>query len=75
HLPGMDNVIADYVSRLKFNKHDWMMNPRTFNMIHKLWGPLKVDLFANRLNAQLLIYYSWHPDLTTTAVDTFMQPW
>jgi hypothetical protein len=34
-----------------------------------------VDLFASRLNHQIPIFYSWHPEPGTTAVDAFLQPW
>ena len=38
-------------------------------------GPCALDLFANRLNAQLTLFYSWRPDPMALATDAFLQNW
>src|SRR5438105_6718177 len=58
YLPGRDNILADYASCIKFNRNDWILNPKIFSRLNTLWDPFTVDMFANRLNAQLLMYFS-----------------
>lgn len=59
HIPGLQNVIADQASWLKADRNDWQINPAIFKIINNLWGPFKIDLFANQMNALIPIYYSW----------------
>jgi hypothetical protein len=75
YLPGELNKVADYLSRKGAEHQDWMLNPMIFQQLNHLWGPHQVDLFASRLNHQIPIFYSWHPEPGTTAVDAFLQPW
>ena len=46
-----------------------------FQSISNRWGPLQVDLFAVRHNAQLPRYFSFKPDPGAVAVDAFAQDW
>ena len=48
HLPCLENVTADYLSRHLTDSTDWMLNPNIFQCLDKIWGPLQVDLFATR---------------------------
>jgi hypothetical protein len=75
YIPGEINQIADRLSRKGAEHQDWMLNPEIFQKINFLWGPHKTDLFASRLNHQLPIFYSWHPEPGATAIDAFLQPW
>ena len=62
HLPGLDNVTADYLSRHLTDRTDWMLDPSIFQCLETIWGPLQVDLFATRFTRQLHRFYSWRPD-------------
>ena len=53
HLPGTQNVIADWYSRNVNDSIDWALDRDIFLQIQKLVGNLEVDLFASRLNHQL----------------------
>ena len=53
HLPGLENVTADYLSRHLTDRTDWMLDPNIFQCLDKIWGPLQVDLFATRFTRQL----------------------
>ena len=62
HLPGSRNVIADLESHTLRSSTEWMLEGAVFKSILNILGPLSVDLFASRLNNQLVRYASWRPD-------------
>ncbi|XP_070570048.1 uncharacterized protein [Ptychodera flava] len=53
HIPGVQNVLADWESRNVEDSSSWRLDPMIFKQIQKMWGPLNVDLFASRLNYQI----------------------
>jgi hypothetical protein len=53
HLSGTQNVQADMESRQVRGTSNWMLNGEIFKQINQKWGPLEIDLFADRLKAQL----------------------
>ena len=75
HLPGKENLNADFMSRHLRDRTDWILNPALFNLINQMWGPLQVDLFATRFSRQLPRYFSWRPDPEAEATDAFLQDW
>lgn len=75
HLPGLDNVIADYLSRYLTDRTDWMLDPSIFQCLETIWGPLQVDLFPTRFTRQLHHFYSWRPDPEAEATDALVQSW
>ena len=75
HLPGVLNTIADQESRVMRDQSDWMLNPRIFNKIQQIWGPLEVDMFASRQTNQLKRFFSWRPDPEAEALNAFNQNW
>ena len=75
HVPGVQNTLADRLSRSAVDRHDWMLNRSIFRKLNTLWGPLVVDLFATRATAQLPRFFSWKPDSQAEAVDAFTQDW
>ena len=65
HLPGLENVTADYLSRHLSDRTDWMLDPSVFQCLNEVWGPMQVDLFASRFTTQLHRHglpHSWRPD-------------
>ena len=75
HIPGVENVRADRESRRRSDPSDWRMDSKVFLQIFNRWGPLQVDLFAARHNAQLPQYFSFKSDPGAVAVDAFAQDW
>ena len=75
HLPGLENVRADFMSRHLSDRTDWRLNPRLFNLLNQLWGPFTVDLFATRLSRQLPKFYSWRPDPESAGTNALIQDW
>ena len=57
------------------DSNNWMMNQGIFNQINQKSGILEVDLFADRLNTQLLQYMSWRPDPLAMGTDAFQIKW
>jgi hypothetical protein len=75
HVPGVDNVHADFLSRV-FASCDWMLNPREFRKLDALWGPHEHDRCASRLNHQNhLPFDSLFYEPGSAGVDTFTQWW
>ena len=52
HIAVRENWATDYWSRTT-DAHNWMLPPRLFAYIDRLWGPHTVDRFASCVNAQL----------------------
>ena len=75
HIAGTTNVEADRKSRHFSDQHEWMLNPKYFQVIQNKYPMLDIDLFASRLNAQLPNYVSWQPDPGCSAVNAFSMSW
>ena len=74
HLAGLSNVTADTLSRSP-DRHNWMLNPRIFQILEDKWGPHTVDRFATCQNTQTVRFNSLFWDVGTEAVDAFAQNW
>ena len=75
HIPGVENVVADYKSRHFSDNVEWKLNPKLFSTICNCFGFPDIDLFANRLNKQVDCYVSWNPDPGAIAIDAFTIEW
>ena len=75
HLPGAVNTIADQESRTLRTSTEWMLDRTVFQGVMGRLGPCTIDLFASRLNNQLLWYVCWLPDPFATATDALQMPW
>ena len=76
HIPGAENVIADYESRKSYKDAEWMLNPEIFQKAikHLKFKP-DLDCFASRLNTQLPKYISYEPDPYAYLIDAFSVHW
>ena len=75
HLPGNLNQVADTQFRIYEDSSNWQLMPEVLKQLDKLWGPILVDWFADRLNAQVRKFVSWKPDPEAWQVDAFTMPW
>ena len=75
YLPGRLNQEADWESKHFQYSSDWKLKPSIFQELNQLWGPLEIDMFANRLNTQLETYASWFPGPFAQATYYFQIPW
>ena len=48
HLPGKENVRADWESRHISDCSDWMLDRAMFEVLDQNYGPFSMDLFASR---------------------------
>ena len=65
YIPGKENYDPDAEPRKKKKKNEleWMLNQKSFTkIIFNFQFQAEVDLFASRLNAQLPVFVSYHPD-------------
>ena len=60
HLPGSKNLLADEQSCVFDDTTEWMIPP--------------IDLFASRLNKQVITFVSWRPDPDALFIDAFSRP-
>ena len=76
HIPGKENVAADFESRREYKDAEWMLNPKIFNEAQNILSfQPKIDCFATRINAQLSEYSSRRPDPEATFIATFTVNW
>ena len=75
HLPGTENVDADFESRHFNDRTEWSLNENIFTEIVQLFGRPDIDLFASRLNNKCKRYVSWHRDPHAEHVDAFSISW
>ena len=76
HVPGIRNTRADMLSRLDIVDHDYALSPPVFSSLESaLSFPLKVDLFASRLNFKLSTYASWRRDPSSSLINAFSFKW
>ena len=69
HIPGLENVTADALSRGWIAPTEWSLLPQVTRwLFHLIDWPL-VDLFASHANNQLPIYCARGPDPNTWKID------
>jgi hypothetical protein len=75
-LPGVDNVLADQLSRSRGPlSTEWRLAPRVARMLFKKWGFPAIDLFATAENAQLPRFCSLQNDDRAMIRDAFSLSW
>ena len=76
HIPGVENIEADKLSRMPFNDHSYYLSQNTFDNIQdKLSFPLYIDCFASRLNYKLPNFISFLSDPLSSMVNAFSFKW
>ena len=75
HLPGVQNIRADWESRHTRDSSDWKLDRKVFLCLEERLGTFSIDLFAYRMNNQLPVYCSWKLDPAAVAIDALSIPW
>ena len=76
YIPGKKNDDADAESCKKQTELGWMLNQKMFTKsIYKFQFQPEVDLFASRLNAQLPVFVSYHPNPEAMHINAFSISW
>lgn len=71
HIPGIENVLADQLSRQFSDSKEWMLKPDIFSRICQHFFLPDIDLFASRLNTQLDKFVSWTFDPDAAEINAF----
>ncbi len=74
HVPGILNLVADFLSRQKLRPGEWMLNRQTVSQIWDLFGKAEVDLFASQESSQCPLWFSLSFP-TTLGIEAFANPW
>ncbi len=71
HIPGVENSIADKLSRRTNAWTEMELTQSTFQTLEMEWGPHTIDAFASMANHKVQRFISWHPDPKAEQVDCF----
>ena len=72
HIPGKDNLVADFESRRNQKGGKWMLSQSSLqDALNQLGFTPEIDLFASRVNNQFTKYVSYKPDPSALAIDAF----
>ena len=69
-----DNGEADRLSR-SYDKSDWKLAPKWFQIITQKWGPRTIDLFATALNKQTSRFFSKDLQPGSAGINALHQNW
>ena len=75
HLPGVENVEADYESRHFNDRCEWSLHEGVFQRLIEVFGKPEIDLFASRLNATCTRFVAWQRDPHAEFIDAFSRDW
>ena len=75
HRPGVDNELADFLSRNRPDPGEWSLSSRAAKMLFRIWGKPQIDLFATADNCKAPTWYSRRLSPGSSAVDAFSQGW
>lgn len=76
HIPGIRNTLADALSRSPCRPHAHIISRRAFaSAVRQLGLSPDVDLFADRLTAKVVRYYSARADPYAVATNAFTADW
>ncbi|XP_054843532.1 ankyrin repeat domain-containing protein 31 [Eublepharis macularius] len=58
HIPGVSNSLADHLSRLQGDQHEWSLQEEYLLPVFAMWGSPDIDLFATEENFKARDYCS-----------------
>lgn len=73
--PGVDNVEADWASRVFTDAGEWMLDKQILHGIFEKWGTPTTDMFASRTNKQIDRFISREFDSTAVGTDALSLNW
>ena len=75
HLAGVDNVLADALSRGNYCPMEWSLHRQTLMSLWQVWDRPIVDMFAMARNSQLPVYYSLGVDPQGSGTNALNMNW
>ena len=72
HIPGRDNLIADFESRINERASEWMLDSKCLaKLLQALEYRPNIDLFTSRINKQFDNCVSYRPDPQASSINAF----
>lgn len=75
HIAGVNNVLADQLSRIKIQATEWELDNSVVHQIFQNWGHPTIDLFATNENKKAVVFCSWMNHPQALAVDALSIEW
>ena len=75
HRPGVNNELADYLSRNLPDPTEWSLSPQSCARLFEHWHTPQVDPFAAHTNFKYQVWFSRSPHPMAAATDAFRQTW
>jgi hypothetical protein len=75
HRPGVDNQLADFLSRNRPDPTEWSLADRMCRRIWEVWGTPQVDLFASQSNYKLPVWFGRMTGSSPSHLDAFAHSW
>jgi len=75
HRPGVDNVLADFLSRTRPDPTEWSLDKVSTSRLFRMWGTPQVDSFASHLNHHLPVWFGRTHHQEAAASDALLQSW
>jgi hypothetical protein len=75
HIPGVENVLADKLSRMVIDPTSWEVHQRMADLVFRTLGRPWMDLFASEGNQKLPCFCSRFPESRAYQVDALGFSW
>ncbi|XP_040266363.1 uncharacterized protein LOC120980993 [Bufo bufo] len=75
HITGVDNWIADLLSRECLDPGEWALHPQVFLAICERWGQPDVDIMTSRFNNRVEDFVVRSREPMALACDVLVIPW
>jgi hypothetical protein len=75
HRPGVDNHLADFLSRNRPDPTEWSLSASMCRRLWERWGRPQIDLFASHANHKLPAWFSRTNCPGSNGPDAFNQSW
>ena len=75
HVPGVENVLADFLSRQEVDQREWSLHGRVVNQVFARWERPHIDLFASVHNYKLKTFCSLIPTPLSISSNAFTVDW
>jgi hypothetical protein len=75
HIPGVSNVVPDFLSRHRIPSTEWRLNPEVVEMIWQRFGRAEVDLFASATTTHCRLWFSLAEESSPLGQDALAHAW
>lgn len=75
HIPGLQNQVADFLSRQKPPPGEWRLHPEVVEEIWGRYGKMEVDLFASAASTHCPLWFSLKEATSPLGQDALAHTW